>query len=840
MSGHGEATPLPGHNIPYLRDYSTFVSRPELDVLNAKLVPGRRVAIAGLGGSGKSQLAIEHCYRLQEKQRDIWIFWIHASNAKRYDQDIRKLAERVRLPGLDDPQTNIHQCTYDWLCNCRTCWVIVLDSADETNFLFDIPSAATDEPTIKRTRLDSLPICSQGSILITTRDRQMLTRIVDPADIINLQPNASHGTALLRRKLESVDTVEARGSTDEPIEALAAALDYMPLAVAQAAAYINERAPLCSVTEYLGKLKKGKKQMIRLLKSASPELRRDFDAKDSILLTWQISFDRIFEARRSAADLLCLMSFYDHQAIPNFLLKADISNLLNKYSTYADQNRGADDRDKSRLSDGLVQHDSLAQQIERLENMQPSDDKESCSSSSRASSETSADDSFDDDIVMLRNYSFVAVTPNGTSFSTHRLVQIAVQMWVHQTQLRKAELQSLLKLDAAYPVGRFENWATCRTLEPHAAVLLNRYPTEICSTLALASISHHVATFRESQGLYMEAASLVQRSATIRMEVLGDRHESTIEVQLRLGHVLKVAGEYEQGQVVLRAALKTAEEELGEEDELTIGIMADLSHLLYVLHLLDEAEALIRRAIRNSNELLGSSHQLTSRCKRYLAHTLVAQNKYSEAEQLYLDLRERSTKIAGQEHLDTLAMSSSLASLYAIQRRWQESEDLLLRVLKVQKRLLGEKHANTLQTELDLAWLWSAQARWAEAESMSASVYEVSMRMHGAKHESTRTALSLLSTSISELGRYAEAEKLQTELLQAQRSVLGLKHPKTLGIMHNLAYVHWKQAHLLEAKEMAEECLRLRKALLGTSHVHTQSILLLLVIIEADLTGTED
>ena len=103
---------------------------------------------------------------------------------------------------------------------------------------------------------------------------------------------------------------------------LSNALDHMPLALAQAGAYIKQRGSRYSVERYLAKLEKSEKSQASLLTSASKELRRDEEAQDSIILTWQISFDHIRATRPSATDLLSLMSMYNYQGIPEYLLRA--------------------------------------------------------------------------------------------------------------------------------------------------------------------------------------------------------------------------------------------------------------------------------------------------------------------------------------------------------------------------------------------------------------------------------------------------------------------------------------------------------------------------------------
>jgi hypothetical protein len=86
----------------------------------------------------------------------------------------------------------------------------------------------------------------------------------------------------------------------------------MPLAVVQVAAFINQRALQCLVREYIEKFQKTDRSKTSLLTHVAGHHRRDRDAKNSIILTWQISFNYIHQERPSAADLLSLMSLLEN------------------------------------------------------------------------------------------------------------------------------------------------------------------------------------------------------------------------------------------------------------------------------------------------------------------------------------------------------------------------------------------------------------------------------------------------------------------------------------------------------------------------------------------------
>ncbi|PVH91623.1 hypothetical protein DM02DRAFT_734103 [Periconia macrospinosa] len=99
-----ETPPKPSCVVPFRRD-PDFVDRGTLlDQIREKCcAPASRVALVGLGGVGKSQLAIEHGYRVEAASPDTWVFWVHASNAARFEQSYRAIANCVKFFGPQHP-----------------------------------------------------------------------------------------------------------------------------------------------------------------------------------------------------------------------------------------------------------------------------------------------------------------------------------------------------------------------------------------------------------------------------------------------------------------------------------------------------------------------------------------------------------------------------------------------------------------------------------------------------------------------------------------------------------------------------------------------------------------
>jgi hypothetical protein len=208
----------------------------------------------------------------------------------------------------------------NWLCSeANGRWLIILDNADDESFFntqwYEGQGAASGDARSRLTLADFLPQSRNGSILITSRNTDAAAKLIGRyKDIIWIQKmSRDEGIELLQKKLS--------GPLDGQATELLTALDYMPLAIAQAAAYISKHWPRTTVASYAQGLRTNNKKRAKLLNQAATDLRRDEDASNSILTTWQTSFEHIRKEKPSAADLLSLMSFFNPQGIPEFLLR---------------------------------------------------------------------------------------------------------------------------------------------------------------------------------------------------------------------------------------------------------------------------------------------------------------------------------------------------------------------------------------------------------------------------------------------------------------------------------------------------------------------------------------
>jgi tetratricopeptide (TPR) repeat protein len=629
------------------------------------------------------------------------VLWAHASNNARLEQSYQEIAELVKVRGRKDPQADVFKLVHDWLRNEKNApWLLVFDNADNpdnpddaalcSSSLGDSQKLQTHDGTgvALRQHLSRYPLPSRhGSVLLTSRTKRAAMQIVEESDIVTVEPmDGAAAHALLYQKLgDAVDRSDG-------IAQLAVALDHMPLALVQAAAYIRQRAPRCSVQQYLNEYRQSDSRKTSLLNQEAGHLRRDEAASNAILLTWQISFDHIRRSRQSAADLLSLMSFFDRQGIQDALL-----------------------RNTSSTANPLV-------------------------------SDVEANDRFEDDVTTLRDYSFIKVTKDANTFEMHSLVQLATREWLKsQGQVNRWREQFISNLCAELPIGEHKDWETCEALFPHAKAALAQQPQDKESLKKWARLLFKAACYAWQRGRLDESERMSVVSMEIRREVLGEESEETLDSMKMVGLAKELGGKQEETEVMIRQILAWKEKVLGREHPETLLNMAHLASVLNRQGKYKEAEVMNQQTLVQAEKVLGPEHSHTLTSMNNLVLVLISNKKYKEAEVIIQQMLEQQEKVLGPEHPDTLASMYNLASVLNRQGKNKEAEAMNQQTLAQQEKVLGRKHPNTLMSVYRLATLLACQRRFDESLALyqrACAGYSVVL---GEDHPTTRMCRQHLS-----------------------------------------------------------------------------------------------
>ncbi|KAL9023934.1 MAG: hypothetical protein Q9196_006874, partial [Gyalolechia fulgens] len=667
-------------------------------------------------------------------------------------------------------------------------WLLILDNADDPHFLPEAGSAGwgrqgTSVDGEPRQPMSAyLPQSQHGSILVTSRSKAVVLNLVEEKDIIAVQPMAPpDALALFKTKLGSL-------GEDDNLPELAEALDFMPLAIAQAAAYISQRAPRYSVQRYLEDFRQSDRKRTSLLDYEGGQLRRDWEAKNSIIITWQISFEHIRQSRPSAADLLSLMSFFDRQGIPEVLLRkrAESGNGDGSREERDEHNGRDDEKD----TDGNV-------------------------------SECSQDDGFEDDVQVLRNYSFVSVDANQT-FEMHALVQLATRTWLKANGQLEGWKQCYIKnLSTEFPTGDYENWAYCQVLFPHAKSAATQQPSGDGSLKEWASLLYNAAWYAHSKGSISEAINLSEMAMDVRMKILGQEHEDTLDSMNMAGEAYQLGGRWKDAEELNIRTMEIRKRVLGEEHPDTLNSVINLAITYSDQGRWKEAEELQVQAIEIKKRVLGEEHPNTLTSVNNLALTYGNQGRWEEAEQLEVQVVEIEKRVLGEEHPNTLSSVNNLALTYMDQGRWNEAEQLQVQVIEIWKRVLGEEHPNTLTSVNNLSLTYGNQGRWEEAEQLEVQVVEARKKVLGKEHPDTLTSVHNLALTYLYQGRWKEAEQLEVQVVETMKRVLGEEHPNTLLSINNLASAYGNQGRWEEAEQLEVQVMEIRKRVLGEEHPDT-------------------
>ncbi|CUS08782.1 unnamed protein product, partial [Tuber aestivum] len=266
-----------------------------------------RVALHGLGGCGKTQIALEYvCRRSREARCDV--FWVQGSGILKFTEGFKAIARHVRIPlaGAEKDEEELLRNTRTWLEGPDSGdWILVIDNADnETDFI------GNTSPIAKL-----VPQGREGTVIFTTRSRQVAIRQgCKTIDVGKMEP--AEALELFSKRFDSWHSLE--DEEKRAVSTILGSMGHLPLAVVGAAAFMAENGTSPSI--YWTIFQDNDKRTRELLSEQFCDIQREANMTESILGTYFITFDRITEQMPLMAKLLALISSLDRQNIPEDLL----------------------------------------------------------------------------------------------------------------------------------------------------------------------------------------------------------------------------------------------------------------------------------------------------------------------------------------------------------------------------------------------------------------------------------------------------------------------------------------------------------------------------------------
>lgn len=556
---------------------------------------------------------------------------------------------------------------------------------------------------------------------MTSRNLNVAEKLIgDQKAIIQLPAMRSEeALILLQEKLISSDDEAAAAD-------LVRCLDFIPLAVNQAAAYINRRR--ISVNAYIQRFQENDRQRASLLRYDGGNIRRQESVSNSVAITWQVTFDQVRRERPTAANLLSLLSCFQPQNIPQYML-----------SGYSKVLENSDVRES-------------ACDINTLE----------------------------DDIDTLFCYSLIS-TPTGPQlYEMHSLVQVCTRAWLSEQDYVTSWEKLFLRLASEhFPRGHFETWRKCQLLLPHFERMLEKQPDAEADILGWGVLLTNVSYYMIEKGNYNKAIDFAQKSVDVRKRLLGADHPSTLTSMNNLASTYGEQGRWEEAEKLHMQVMETRKTKRGVDHPSTLTSMNNLASIYRNQGRWEEAEKLYTQVIEMGKIKLGADYPDTLIYMGNLAVTYGDQGRWEEAEKLHVQVLETSKTKLGVDHPDTLITIDSLALTHSEQGRWEEAEKLHIYVIETRKTMLGVDHPDTLTSMNNLASTYRDQGRLEEAEKLQVQVMETSKTKLGADHPDTLASMNNLASIYWEQGRREEALDLMDCCASLRERVLGSQHPHT-------------------------------------------------------------
>ena len=710
--------PPPGtiHNLPYGPIGNLLKGRNhQLKKLQNQLTAGKPAALHGLGGVGKTRLAVEFAWLSLQNQSTAAALFVSADSVSSLNTNLAALAapNLLNLPEFNQPdQALIVEAVINNLAR-RSDWLLILDNVDDENARQYLCN-------------DLLPRLTASRVIITSR---LANWPPDIADLPVTKLNTKAASAYLRHVTKNNTKKDIA-----PSEKLAQTLDGLPVALEQAAAYIKRTR--ITFDKYRREFEISRTKTLEryeeLVNYPSPTL-----------FTWTATQERL---NPLAHTILRLAAFLAPDPIPTNLFDSQ--------------------------SDALAKGFDLLKQEEAYQEIQPPDPEPNLRDILAELADWSMINLSPDSFLVHRLVQD-AVRLTIPSDLRKSWTDLALNL-IHENlpadppphDVRSWPLWTNLESHVSSIIHHAN---ACRINEPTTRLMNGlglylkeriRFPeAENLYRRALkidedafgpdhpnvARDLNNLAQLLQATNRLDDAEPLMKRVIEIFENSFGKEHPNVATSLNNLAQLLQETNRLKDAEPLIRRTLEIDETSLGPNHPNVARDLNNLATLLKATNRLDNAESLMKRVVGIYKKSYGKEHPNVAIALNNLAQLLQDTNRPDEAESLMRRALEINENSFGPDHPNVARDLNNLASLLYVANQLADAEPLMRRALEIDENSFGPDHPDVARDLNNLAQLLQDTNRIDEAEPMYRRALEIDEKSLGPDHPKVATDLNNLA-----------------------------------------------------------------------------------------------
>lgn len=719
---------IPFWQVPYRRNnfftgregilrqlHDTFLAQ------RAGSTPRLPLALSGLGGVGKTQIALEYAYRCRDQYYNHTVLWIPVVSSQQLSEDFAALADLLELPEKGETDLDVRiDAVRKWL-NQLTRWLLIFDNVDSFQLIERF-----------------LPDEVKGHVLLTTRSQS--TDTFAPHSLLVEPLDDCVGAELLlhRAKILPLEHTLGQATSADVTNACLHSKNVggLPLALDQAGAYIEKTDVL--LADYLDLYQKGHHALL----NERGSLQSPSQHPESVVATLELSFREARKRYQLAGDLLDFCAFLQPDAIPEEVLLQAADPRLDPFSLngavaalldYSLVRRNAQEKTFSihRLVQEVVVDNMSADRrrhwrrrmVHALNTVFPEVDFQNWTQCGR----------------LIRHVSVCSI-------------------WTEDEYPPTLELAQLFHKAGIYLSERGQ-YADAEPLLERALSVRQQYlGVEHADT---ATTQHHLGLLSWKQGKYPTAELLLQQAHAARERQLGKDHPETAKSLNGLAALYNSWGRYGQAKEMYLRAFSIFG--LLEDEPNRAKVLNNLGELSQRLDDYEQAEKWYSLAFFVKKSCLGRRHLSTIATLNNLAYLYQCTNRFGHAERLYNHVRFIFERTLGSEHPYIAGILYNLADLYRQQGNYEQAEPLYRQSLAIREQHLGKDHPDTAESLHGLARLLQDQGKHDETGKLYQRALAIRKLRLGVRHPDTQRAWHDYVAFLHSIGRSVDATILEEQ-----------------------------------------------------------------------------